>query len=601
VSSSAARTYIGIEGGGTKTIAIVSTGNDFQRLELGPGNIRLMRNEQLTDLFRSIAEESPTPFAIGIGMAGVREEADRARIRAAAESIWPKVPSAITHDLAIALAAAETKAEAKVLVLSGTGSCCYGESRKRNGVSAKVGGWGHLLGDHGSGYQIALSALRELIYRYDRHGKWSALGEHILRSLILNEPNELIAWAQSASKSEIAALAPLVFENSAESSSRAILKTAAESLANDAVICANRVASQREQVAFFLAGSVLLKQRAFAGKVAKLIRSEIPQASFTTLEREAAWGAIELAREMGEARRDIPGPRRVTVPAAYYVPEFSPGESPTEQRNPASRRFHEFSTSRMVGVMLDAEGETVPAVRKESRSILRAVEAAAQTLQRKGRIFYVGAGTSGRLGILDASECPPTFRASPDMIQGIIAGGQRAIWQAVEGAEDDAEAGARALESRLLTAKDLVIGIAASGRTPFVWGALGYAKTKRARTVLICFNPSLRIEKAHRPEIVIAPNLGPEILTGSTRLKSGTATKIILNMISTIAMVRLGKVIGNLMVDLNPSNVKLRDRAIRILRELTGCSAESAETALEKNGWVIKDAWSALLGSKGRR
>jgi N-acetylmuramic acid 6-phosphate etherase len=261
-------------------------------------------------------------------------------------------------------------------------------------------------------------------------------------------------------------------------------------------------------------------------------------------------------------------------------------------------RFHEMRTAQMVELMLDAEVKTVPALRREREPILQAVELAAATLKRGGRIFYAGAGTSGRLGILDASECPPTFRASPEMIQGIIAGGQRAIWQAVEGAEDDAEAGARALAYRRPTAKDLVVGIAASGRTPFVWGALGAAKKIGAKTVLLCFNPSLQIDKPHRPDVVIAPNLGPEILTGSTRLKSGTATKIVLNMMSTIAMVRLGKVIGNLMVDLNPSNIKLRDRAIRILRELTNCSPEAAEEALNESGWVVKDAWLSLKKRK---
>jgi N-acetylmuramic acid 6-phosphate etherase len=257
-------------------------------------------------------------------------------------------------------------------------------------------------------------------------------------------------------------------------------------------------------------------------------------------------------------------------------------------------RFHEFSAKRMVEVMLETEMETVPALRKERKSILRAVELAAETLKRGGRIFYAGAGTSGRLGILDASECPPTFRASPEMIQGIIAGGQRAIWQAVEGAEDDPDAGARAIDFRAVAASDLVIGIAASGRTPFVWGALGRAREIGAKTVLLCFNPSLAIQKKHRPDVVIAPDLGPEILTGSTRLKSGTATKIVLNMISTIAMVRIGKVIGNLMVDLNPSNVKLRDRAVRIVQELTGCTADAAKASLERNGWVVKAAWASL-------
>jgi N-acetylmuramic acid 6-phosphate etherase len=248
----------------------------------------------------------------------------------------------------------------------------------------------------------------------------------------------------------------------------------------------------------------------------------------------------------------------------------------------------------MVELMLSAEEKVIPALRKARNAIVEAVEMAAKTLTQGGRIFYVGAGTSGRLGVLDASECPPTFRASPEMIQGIIAGGQRAVWQAVEGAEDDAEAGARAMRFRKLSSPDLVIGIAASGRTPFVWGALGFAKAIRAKTILLCFNPFLEIERAHRPDLVIALNPGPEILTGSTRLKSGTATKLILNMISTISMVRLGKVIGNLMVDLNPSNIKLRDRAVRILQELTDCSAERARAALEENRWVVKDAWTAI-------
>lgn len=596
--SSAEKSFIGIEGGGTKTVAIVASGDAGKRLELGPGNIRLLTDMQLDGLFRSVASLCPSPQGVGIGLAGARDESDRLRIRAAAEAVWGSVPLAVTHDLAIAVAAAETKLKTRVLVLSGTGSCCYGERGER---SAKVGGWGHLLGDRGSGYDIAITALRELIYQYDRHEKWGALGAEVLRRLMLNEPEGLIGWIQNASKAEVAALAPAVFECMSDAISRKILARAAESLAGDAINCASRLTRGREPVAFILAGSVLLKQTGFAAKVARLIRRRIPTAEIASLEREAAWGAVELARR---ASGDEPEPGSIVPRSissdAWYVPEFRPAESPTEQRNPKSMRFHELSTKRMVDLMLETEAETVPALRKEQKSILQSVEVAAKTLKQKGRIFYVGAGTSGRLGILDASECPPTFRASPEMIQGIIAGGQRAIWQAVEGAEDDSEAGARAVSSRSVTRNDLVIGIAASGRTPFVWGAIGKAKEIGAKTVLLCFNPSLQIEKTHRPDVVIAPDLGPEILTGSTRLKSGTATKLVLNMISTIGMVRLGKVIGNLMVDLNPSNVKLRDRACRIVSELTGCSTETARAALEKNGWVVKAAWKSLQKRKRR-
>ncbi|MSR43549.1 MAG: N-acetylmuramic acid 6-phosphate etherase, partial [Pedosphaera sp.] len=205
-----------------------------------------------------------------------------------------------------------------------------------------------------------------------------------------------------------------------------------------------------------------------------------------------------------------------------------------------------------------------------------------------------GAGTSGRLGILDASECPPTFRTPPEWVQGIIAGGQAAIWRAVEGAEDDTAAGGQAVRFRGVGRKDVVVGIAASGRTPFVWGALMEARRRGAFTVLLCFNPDLKVPRAQRPSLVIAPRIGPEVLTGSTRLKAGTATKLALNLFTTLAMVRLGKVSGNLMVDLNASNVKLRDRAVRIVRELTGAADDMVRSALERSGWVVKAALRRL-------
>jgi len=186
-------------------------------------------------------------------------------------------------------------------------------------------------------------------------------------------------------------------------------------------------------------------------------------------------------------------------------------------------------------------------------------------------------------------------------VQGIIAGGQRALWEAVEGAEDDPTAGARAIQFRGVSRKDVVVGIAASGRTPFVWGALWEARRLGAKTVLLCFNPRLDIPRRNRPDVVIAPDLGPEILTGSTRLKSGTATKLILNMFTTLAMVQTGKVIGNLMVDLNPSNVKLRDRAVRIVRELTGADETTAKHALEGSRWVVKEALLRLKRTRRRR
>lgn len=252
-----------------------------------------------------------------------------------------------------------------------------------------------------------------------------------------------------------------------------------------------------------------------------------------------------------------------------------------------------------IELMLSEDAKIPKAILAERGKIERVVRMIAQAFRHGGRLFYVGAGTSGRLGVLDASECPPTFRAEPEMVQGIIAGGAEALWRAVEGAEDDPAAGARAVQFRGVGRRDVVVGIAASGRTPFVWGALAEAKRRGAKTALLSFNPFLKIPRGEHPDAVIAPNVGPEILTGSTRLKAGTATKLILNIFTTLAMARIGKVMGNLMVDLKPSNSKLRDRAVRIVRELKGVDEAAARAALEKSGWVIRKA-CARLKRRGR-
>jgi N-acetylmuramic acid 6-phosphate etherase len=244
--------------------------------------------------------------------------------------------------------------------------------------------------------------------------------------------------------------------------------------------------------------------------------------------------------------------------------------------------------------MLSEDAKIPQKLLGEVAKIEKVTEFIARAFRRGGRLFYVGAGTSGRLGVLDASECPPTFRSPPELVQGVIAGGDRALRKSVEGAEDDADAGAREIRTRGVKPHDVVIGIAASGTTPFVWGALREAKRRKATTVLVCFNPYLKIPKAYQPTIVIAPNLGPELLTGSTRLKAGTATKLLLNIFSTLAMVKLGKVVGNLMVDLKPANAKLRERAARIVQKLTNADYESARDTLQHSGWIIKKAVARL-------
>ena len=277
-------------------------------------------------------------------------------------------------------------------------------------------------------------------------------------------------------------------------------------------------------------------------------------------------------------------------PKRVQPPVRSAKLSPTEQRNPRSTKLDRLPLSKAISLMLAEEASVPGKLLRKRHQIEQLVRAVVKAFQRGGRLFYVGAGTSGRLGVLDASECPPTFRTPRTMVEGIIAGGRPALWRSVEGAEDDEEAGAAAIRKRRVTSTDVVIGIAASGRTPFVWGALGAAGKRGATTALVCFNPFIIIPRALRPRIVIAVDLGPEVLTGSTRLKAGTATKQLLNLVTTLAMVGIGKVRSNLMIDLNPSNAKLRNRAVQIVQALTGAEETAAQAALAQSGWVIRKA-----------
>ena len=240
----------------------------------------------------------------------------------------------------------------------------------------------------------------------------------------------------------------------------------------------------------------------------------------------------------------------------------------TEKRNPASADIDNLDTLAMVRVINSQDSQVAPAVGRVSREIARTVDAVAAAMSRGGRLFYVGAGTSGRLGVLDASECPPTFGVRRTLVQGIIAGGRRALVRSIEGAEDDPAAGASAVDKRRVGQEDVVIGIAACGLTPFVRGAIGRAKARGAFTAFVTCAPEAR--KSIRADIVINPVVGPEVVTGSTRMKAGTATKLVLNTLTTAAMIRIGKVYGNLMVDLRATNAKLRDRAERIVIAAAG-------------------------------
>jgi N-acetylmuramic acid 6-phosphate etherase len=260
----------------------------------------------------------------------------------------------------------------------------------------------------------------------------------------------------------------------------------------------------------------------------------------------------------------------------------------TEKRNPRSTHIDTLSTLEIVD-LINSEDRGVPqAVGSQRQSIAAAIDLIVDRFRKGGRLFYVGAGTSGRLGVLDASECPPTFGVRPTLVRGIIAGGRRALVRSIEGAEDHADDGAKAVDKKRVGPKDVVVGLAACGMTPFVRGALERARQIGAATVFVTCAPEA--VKSITADIIINPVVGPEVITGSTRMKAGTATKLVLNMLTTSAMVKLGKVHGNLMVDLRAVNNKLRDRSVRIVMELTPLSRRQAQALLRRAEGKLKAA-----------
>ncbi len=265
----------------------------------------------------------------------------------------------------------------------------------------------------------------------------------------------------------------------------------------------------------------------------------------------------------------------------------------TEQENPRTKNLSSLSTGAIVELMNDEDGGVSAAVKLVLPQVTQAVDGIVERLGSGGRLFYIGTGTSGRLGVLDASECPPTFGVSPELVQGVIAGGYDACHRAVEASEDDAAAGKTDLEARGFSKADVLVGIAASGKTPYTVGAVSFARALGAFTVGLTCVPDSPITRV--ADVSVVPVVGPEVVTGSSRLKAGTAQKMVLNMLSTASMVRLGYVSGNRMSNLQPKNIKLRERALRILMQETGLETDAATTALQTAG---NDLSVALVMSK---
>ena len=479
-----------------------------------------------------------------------------------------------------------------IAVNAGTGSSVTGRSGWQ---IEKAGGWGHILGDAGGAYFVSIRALRSVLREYDLRRGEREFAANILRALGLNNFDELVRWAQTADKMEIASLAPVVFEAARKSdeAARQIIAAGVSALVDFTTAVSMRLQLETPEVR--LMGGLFENQKFYRVAFAKALSEKIPGAEVALCESSPEVGAAWLAADerLQMVKTEEP------VAAVELV-------SSTEEANPKSANLDRLSAREIVELFVAEEKSVEEGLRQCADQLARAIELSASAIGNGGRIFYVGAGTSGRLGVLDAAEIPPTFGASPDLFQGIIAGGALALRQSIEGAEDDARSGALAMNERGVKREDLVIGISASARAAFVMGALLRAREIGAQTIFLTCNAK-REERGAKTfssrhgclyrkfDLEVNLKTNPEIVTGSTRLKAGTATKVALNIISTGAMARLGRMRGNLMIDLQPTNKKLRERAIGLVSQLAGCDRESARRGSSARIGICAPLWRRVM------
>lgn len=576
--------YIAFEAGATHTRAAVfdGEGNELAAAEGGPCNptaygwhASIAVLSGLADIL--LAGMDRRNVTVLAGMAGACN--DKARREAARRlgSTLRVSATRVAEDLYPILFANAGEGPA-LLAIGGTGSNVVGVGR--DGVWVQVGGRGHVFGDAGSAYAIGIAALRAVADAEDNLGAETALAAALVTATEGENTSDLIAWAGSAGKRDIAALARTVVSvaDTGDAVAEACIDTQARALARQVLAAYWKLGTEHAAPVFGHGGLFDSCPRYIECFVAAL--AEEPRLH---LDRPALRGpraVLSLARPEG-------------VPA--WLAEWRSEDNsvatasiqPATEALPAmSRTLDSMSPEEIAQAMAESGLESARSVVAAAPSLAAVVSAAGNALRAGGRILYVGAGTSGRLGVLDASECPPTFGVASDRVQGIIAGGDEAIVRSIEGAEDDDAAGVKAMDAAGVGANDLVVGVAASGNTPYVAGALGRATELGASTALVTSNPRAHAQAQHR----VILDTGAEQVAGSTRLKAGTAAKIALNIISTGGMALAGFVYQGRMIGMRPVNAKLRERASRIAAELSKVDESIARQALESVGWNIPAA-----------
>ena len=530
----------------------------------------------LADLARRLTPPKNKPLAAAAGISGAGAPAIQQEIgRRLCEALHLE-RALITTDLCPILYA-NAPNRAALLALAGTGAAVLAQNPA--GHMRRFGGRGAIFGDEGSAYAIAVSALRAAAHAADGAGPHTTLTESLPHFAGLSAFEEMVVWSATASKKAVAGLARVVSEAAMEGDAVALacLRDQARQLALLIHAAIEWIALPPKEILVLMHGGLfvhcplyidffcdILQQSDALMALPAPIRGHRAVFSLTRLEAPREW--------LHQTLHDAIQPAQAL--------------SPAELRPSLPKPLDQMTAAEIVAAMNAEDATVAQAVARQANAIATLIDRAADTLMAEGRLVYAGAGTSGRLGVLDASECPPTFGIDANRVCGLIAGGEAALRNSVEGAEDDRTLARKDIENLAVGPRDLVIGIAASANTPYTRAALETAAGKGARTALICCNPAC----ATGADWIVSLDTGPEIIPGSSRLKAGTATKMVLNMISTGAMARAGYLYQGLMVGMRPINVKLRRRAIRIVADLTGLNEQQADALLSEAGDDIRVA-----------
>jgi N-acetylmuramic acid 6-phosphate etherase len=493
------------------------------------------------------------------------------------------VPVLLENDGTIALVAGVGR-KFGVLTICGTGTITIGVNQ--TGTLRRCSGWGYLL-DDGSGYWIGREILTAIGYAHDGAQPPTLLTERILQRLNLKTPEDIIPWAYAPTRNpnEIAALAAdAVALAEKDLTALQILVRAADALAKHTLTAAQQLHFGDVQIPIVLSGGIFDNVPLVRNRFLQTLQTTLPNIEPMLATRGAELGAAILAIQHANPAATFP---------SGSTPLPLPERRATEQRNTLTMQMSSRPTLELLTIMNLENQRCAEAIAPNLPQMAKLIEAIAPRFQKGGRLIMLGAGTSGRLAVLDAVECRPTFGVSPEQVMGILAGGDGAMMKSVEGAEDDNAAGAAEIERLHVGALDTVIGVAASGSTPFVIGALTAAKQRGALTASIVNVVNAPISAL--TDYPLVAGTGAEVLTGSTRLKAGTAQKLILNMISTGVMVRAGRTLDNLMTDMQASNLKLNQRAQVIVSDATGIPLEEAGALLEAADGEIKTAIAAKL------